>query len=132
LLLTGILGLLADVAQTAYVAVRIRFPPPAPVQPPQNIFEELREHATGPEPLILGAVFAVVSILVIIAALRMLRLRSYGFAVAGTVLAMVNFVNCCCILGMPVGIWGLVVLSKPEIKSAFQTRSPPPEGETMT
>ena len=27
--------------------------------------------------------------------------------------------TCCCIAGLPVGIWALVILLKPEVKSAF-------------
>jgi predicted Zn finger-like uncharacterized protein len=35
------------------------------------------------------------------------------------ILAMIPCVNCC-ILGLPFGIWGLVVLNKPEVKDAFR------------
>jgi hypothetical protein len=27
--------------------------------------------------------------------------------------------SCCCIITMPIGIWALVTLMKPEIKNAF-------------
>src|SRR5262249_37436572 len=109
LLLLGMLGFLADVGQAVYVEAKMRFPAPAPVQPPGNFLDELQQRveqgAVGPLPIILGAVFAVVSILVVMAGVQMLRLRTYAFAMAGTVLAMVNFGNCCCILGLPAGIW---------------------------
>jgi hypothetical protein len=128
MLLSGILGLLADVGQALYVAAKIRFPDPAPAQPPQNILEALQQEiaqgAAGPVPIILGAVFAIMSILVIIAAVQMLRLRAYAFAIAGTVLAMVNAGNCCCLLGLPAGIWALATLSRPEVRSAFSVKPP--------
>ena len=54
LLLTGILGLLADVAQVVYAAIMTRFPPPAPAQPPQDFVEALRQGATGPVPIFLN------------------------------------------------------------------------------
>jgi hypothetical protein len=42
-------------------------------------------------------------------------------AVIASVAAMLPCtVSCCCILGLPVGIWSLVVLMKPEVKQAFR------------
>lgn len=70
----------------------------------------------------LGIVFDLVGIcwgvLLLLGALRMHTLQTYGFAMTACILAMVP-ANCCCILGLPFGIWGLVVLSRPEVKDAF-------------
>jgi hypothetical protein len=49
----------------------------------------------------------------------MRKLQRYGRAKAGAIVAMIPC-SACCLLGLPFGIWSLVVLSKPEIKSAFQ------------
>jgi hypothetical protein len=35
------------------------------------------------------------------------------------ILAMIPCLSSCCIVGLPLGIWALVVLSKPEVKSEF-------------
>jgi hypothetical protein len=35
------------------------------------------------------------------------------------VVAMVPCLSPCCILGLPLGIWALIVLMKPEVKSSF-------------
>lgn len=51
--------------------------------------------------------------------LKMKRLENHGLAVAASVLAIIPCTSPCCFLGIPVGIWALVVLSKPEVKSAF-------------
>ena len=69
----------------------------------------------------------VISLVVLIASIQMMRLRGHGLAVAGSVLAMLNLGNLCCILGLPFGIWSLVVLMRPDVRNAFQGVSPPPE-----
>jgi hypothetical protein len=65
---------------------------------------------------ILGLVLAS---LVIVGAGRMKRLESHGWAMAASIIAMVPCTGCC-ILGLPFGIWSLVVLNKPEVKDAFR------------
>jgi hypothetical protein len=60
----------------------------------------------------------VLSILIIVGASKMKRLESYGFAMTASIIAMLPC-HGCCILGLPFGIWSLVVLSKPEVKDAF-------------
>ncbi len=67
----------------------------------------------------LGLVALGMSVLVFAAGLQMKQLRNYGLAMAGSIAAMVPCVSPCCWIGLPIGIWALVVLSKPEIKGAF-------------
>ena len=50
---------------------------------------------------------------------QMKQVRNYNLAMAAAVVAMVPCVSPCCWFGLPVGIWALVVLNKPEVKSAF-------------
>ena len=57
-------------------------------------------------------------LLVLLAAVQMKGLRSFGFAMTGAILAMIPC-NVCCLLGLPFGIWALVVLNRPDVKSAF-------------
>ena len=40
-------------------------------------------------------------------------------AVLASILAMFNVDSCCCLLGMPVGIWSLIVLMRPDVKAMF-------------
>ena len=47
------------------------------------------------------------------------KLESYTFAIIATIIAMVPCISPCCIVGLPIGIWALVVLNKPEVKGAF-------------
>lgn len=66
---------------------------------------------------ILGGLLAVTTL---IGALQMMKLKSYGFAMATAIIMLIPCGNCCCFLNIGAGIWALVVLSKPEVKSAFQ------------
>ena len=59
------------------------------------------------------------SALVLIGASKMQSLRSFEFAFAAAILAIVPCLTPCCILGLPFGIWALAVLNKPEVKSQF-------------
>lgn len=61
---------------------------------------------------------------IMFAALKMKRLQSYWLAVAGSVLAML--VTPGNLLGLPIGIWSLVVLSDGEVRSAFRSRRSDP------
>jgi len=67
----------------------------------------------------LAVIGLLMSVLVLIGALKMKRLENYGLAMAASIVAMLPCISPCCIIGLPIGIWALVVLSKPEVKSAF-------------
>jgi len=67
---------------------------------------------------VLNFVIAAVDGFVLYGATEMLRLRNYGVAMAVAIIALVPC-QCCCLFGLPAGIWALVVLNKPEVKSQF-------------
>ncbi|HEV3117171.1 MAG TPA: MJ0042-type zinc finger domain-containing protein [Gemmataceae bacterium] len=123
LLVAGVLGILVNVGQVAFVLLNPREPPPANRPEPKNFAEQLQraleEGQSGPKPVIIGLVFAVVSLFVTIGAVLMLNRRFYGLAIATSIVAMVNIGNCCCVLGLPFGIWCLVILARPEVKRLF-------------
>ncbi|HTU18653.1 MAG TPA: zinc-ribbon domain-containing protein [Gemmataceae bacterium] len=76
-------------------------------------------HTVG---VILGGTFDVLSmvlpILIIIGSIKMMKLQNYGLALTSCILGMVPL-HCCCFLGLPFGIWGLVMLNNPDVKDAF-------------
>ena len=49
----------------------------------------------------------------------MLRLRSYWLSVAGSFAIMAGAFFCC-MAGIPIGVWSLVVLYKPEVAASFR------------
>jgi len=59
---------------------------------------------------------------VLLGGIKMLQRRSFGLSMAASIVAMVPCVmpGVCCCLGLPIGIWSLVVLNKPEVKSSFK------------
>jgi hypothetical protein len=61
----------------------------------------------------------IVGVIVLIGAAKMQKLQNYQFALTASIVAMVPCISPCCVFGLPFGIWALVVLNKPEVKSQF-------------
>jgi GYF domain 2 len=74
-------------------------------------------------PLGIANVFVelAISVLILVGAKKMKSLQSYEFSLAAATLSMVPCLTPCCgyLLGLAFGIWALVVLRKPEVKSHF-------------
>ena len=88
---------------------------------PPNIPPQMRafiEGMQGPMAGVINLVIAAVNGFVLFGAINLLRLRNYGVAMVASIVAMLPC-QCCCLLGLPAGIWALVVLNKPEVKSQF-------------
>ena len=71
---------------------------------------------------ILNSLFGLaISALILAGAIKMHSLRNHGMAFTAAVLAVIPGFTPCCgyILGLAFGIWALVVLRKPDIKSQF-------------
>jgi predicted Co/Zn/Cd cation transporter (cation efflux family) len=79
-------------------------------------YTELYEGAAGIASSFIGILVAA---LIIYAALKMKELSQYGLCIAASILAMIPCISPCCIIGLPIGIWCLIVLTKPEVKAAF-------------
>ena len=73
-------------------------------------------------PLNLG--FELVSLalaLVIVAGgISMMNRRRWGLCMTAAILAIFPCTSPCCCLGLPVGVWALVVLLRPEVKAAMK------------
>jgi hypothetical protein len=63
-----------------------------------------------------------VGAVMLIGAMKMKKLESYGLAMAGAILGMIPYLSPCCLLGLPFGIWALVVLADGSVKAAFRNR----------
>lgn len=71
--------------------------------------------------LLIAALFwLVISGVIMLGVNKMRRLESYGLAVTASVLAMLpchpGF-----IIGLPIGLWTLMVLLRPEVRAAFES-----------
>ena len=60
------------------------------------------------------------SVLMIVGALRMRRLEAYGLAKTAAILAII--VSPGNLVGLPIGIWALIVLARPDVRAAFRAR----------
>ena len=67
-----------------------------------------------------GVLGAFVGAYIAMGALKMMKLQNRRMAVSASIVAMAP-TSMCCVLGIPFGIWALVVLSKPEVKAVFRS-----------
>ena len=68
-----------------------------------------------------GILLIIVNGFIFMAAMKMKSLEGYTQARVASILALVPCIGPCYILGIPFGIWALVVLGKPEIRDAFRS-----------
>ena len=61
------------------------------------------------------------SVLVLLASRRMARLESYSFCVFASILAVLP-IHVGFIFTLPLGVWSLATLQRPEIRRAFQAK----------
>lgn len=115
LLITGILGALLSVTGfivniigTGISSMVVDYIP--------DRYEELIEGTVG---IGISFVGILVAAFVIYASLKMKELTQWELSVAASVLAMIPCISPCCIVGLPIGIWCLVVLLRPEVRAAF-------------
>jgi hypothetical protein len=127
LLVTAILGIIAQLGNLIRVllsagAIQAQAQVIAQQQGQQLPAQQMQmlQYLTGTTAIVATIVGSVVGIVIIVGALKMRNLQSYGLAMTSSILAMIPCVSPCCLLGLPFGIWALVVLSKPEVKAAFR------------
>ncbi len=86
---------------------------------PDPEFLEDLDMLSGPLGLVQGVAGLAISIVMIMGAVKMKRLESYGLAMTASILGMIPCISPCCLLGLPFGIWSITVLNRPEIKDSF-------------
>jgi GYF domain 2 len=84
-----------------------------------ELFHKWMHMAHGPFAIAGSLLGLGLSVLILIGAIKMRSLRSYEFSMTAAIVAMLPCVTSCCLIGLPFGIWALVILSKPEVKSHF-------------
>jgi hypothetical protein len=114
LIVTAILGALVQIASIIFNLAGASFL--ASSQMPREAWTNMFSGTIG---VVTGMIAILVSVFILVGALKMKKLESYGLAMTASILAMIPCLSPCCLIGLPIGIWALVVLSKPEVKSAF-------------
>jgi len=126
LLVTGILDCLSmPLLALVLTAVLWRLGWPAgagPLELPARSFSDFVSLFLPGLSIALGwlALGLVIGVLIIIGAVQMKRVRSSGWARTSAILAMLPLPNpVTWFLGLPMGIWALVVLRRPDVRAAF-------------
>jgi hypothetical protein len=114
LILVAGIGLLFSVYNFAMSFGEAHVDPGAP-----EMVRKIQEGAVGPIATAIQGGFALLNLFIIVCGVQMMKLQSWGLAVTGSVLAMLNIGSCCCALGVPVGIWSLAILMSPDIIAMF-------------
>lgn len=90
------------------------------------VSESGEEHAfnllSGGFGILVNVVGLVVAGFILYGAQQMKDLKSRGWAMIAAIVSVIPCVSPCCVVGLPVGIWALLVLNKPEVKAAFAKR----------
>ncbi|MHB8955259.1 MAG: serine/threonine-protein kinase [Pirellulaceae bacterium] len=73
--------------------------------------------------LVLSMLPLAFAVVMILGAVRMLRLKTYGLAMTATILAILPL-HPWFVLGLPLGIWSLVILLRRETQEAFRLQQP--------
>jgi hypothetical protein len=91
----------------------------------------LEQHGQGEGMQIVAANVSVNSLLflvhliVLIGAVQMLRLGSYSNAMTSAVVSLIPFCSPVVLLGLPFGVWALVVLCKARVSAVFKANAEP-------
>ena len=126
LMVTGVLGLLSTAYFLVSLAMSDRAILEAQVQqqhPLQNAEEKqmqqnMLDFMLGPTGKLACFLFILVNLVIILGSIMMLIGKMRWLAYTASILSMIDC--CCCIVGIPFGIWSLIALNNPDVKSAFQ------------
>jgi hypothetical protein len=84
-----------------------------------DFFERVVSLLSGPFGILLTVATLLIFALIFFGAMKMKKLESYGLAMTAAILSLIPCLSICCILGIPFGIWALVVLLNADVKAAF-------------
>jgi hypothetical protein len=97
-------------------------PPVIDPNAPQWV-QEFQKNQTGPVAMVVQGLMAIVNVVIIAGGVQMARIKTRPLGFVAAILAMVNFGSCCCILGIPAGIWSIVILCQSDVAKAFEQNS---------
>jgi hypothetical protein len=121
LMVTAILGILANLAVALLYGIVLAVSVNGHIREIDR-HQDPAQLALGSGILVAAGVFGVVvGVLALFGAIRMKKLESYVLSIVTTILVMIPCISPCSLLGLPFGIWALVVLSDQSVKSAFRS-----------
>jgi len=121
LLITAALGAVVNLVWLIRIATGVNVVPTRGEVPSELVpLMEKFSSAVGVVSCLIGL---ALSALVAYGARQMQTLSSFGWGVTAAVLALIPCTSPCCVLGVPIGIWALVVLYRPEVRAAFGSQA---------
>lgn len=72
----------------------------------------------GALQIVFNVIFIAANAFVAFGGLQMQKLQSRSVCMIAAILAMIPC-SPCCLLGLPIGIWALIALNKPEVRAGF-------------
>lgn len=87
-------------------------------------FKDMLRASIEESSVVWSIVFIVLNLVIFFAGVRLLSMKSWTLGVVACVLVMITclFQCCCCPIGLPIGIWGLIVLFDGDVKQAFEAK----------
>ncbi|MFP6613827.1 MAG: hypothetical protein VB835_16065 [Pirellulales bacterium] len=122
LLVVGVFGLLGMGAYLVLTAFAMSVPGnPAAAGPPANAAEAERiGYYVGFYGAIGGMCLqAAAQIIVIFGGINLIQMKGRGIAMTACIVSLIPGASACFLLGIPFGIWGLVVLNDAEVRQVF-------------
>lgn len=126
MIICAVLGLLITLAnpflKKFWVEMMLHFLDQANVQLPAEARTQMETAANAgfllqdAFGLVLGL---VVNSVILAGSFKLLKVQSWGLGLAAAILIMLPCGGCCCCIGLPIGIWLVILLNKPEVKSSF-------------
>jgi hypothetical protein len=123
LMVLGILGLLGSALGLLQGAIEPQSFIDAGM--PEEDARRFAELWSGPLIIVMSLGGMLIGAFVAWAGFQMLKLKSWTACVIANILVMAPW-SCCCVVGIPFGIWGLVVLFNADVKRAFEVGPPSP------
>lgn len=119
LIVVGAIGLIASVFNVIFaLVVEPQVDPNAP-----EFVRQMQAGAAGPMTAVIQAVCVFMNLFIIFGGVQMGRVSMWGVALGASIVAMVNFGTCCCVVGIPIGIWSIVILTQEDVRQLFKIRS---------
>ncbi len=115
-----LIGSLGMVLTIVSLVIAFREPPPPDPNVPE-LLNEFTRAGYGPVAIAMQSAFFVINLIIVSGGYMMTRLKAWPLCLTASLLSLVNFGNCCCLLGFPVGIWALIVLTLEDVRRKFGT-----------
>jgi hypothetical protein len=119
LLITAIIGILLNLIGLAVNALGMGMSGLENIGGGSGAADQYMQYMSGGMGIVSSIIGLGISGFILWASMQMKQLRKWNMSVAASIVAMIPCIGPCCLIGIPIGIWSVVVLMKPEVKAAF-------------